>query len=116
VLSPFLASLTGIWFWLQVSSLLSRIGENKVVYAIGSSTKDIMIHHQFAFWLVSSVFYLARADGFNVQQYMTNQFYFYTPDGLGQFVLIYSAVGVGLPILARKVYEKTKKTLLTIQI
>lgn len=51
----FIASITGIAFWLRISKILSKcnIADNKILNYIGNNTFTIMMNHVFSFFLLN---------------------------------------------------------------
>jgi fucose 4-O-acetylase-like acetyltransferase len=106
---PFITSLTGIYFWLQVSAILSsKLGSIKVLRYIGNHTWDIMVHHIFAFWLLSTFFFAIAAPAFNVAQYRTNILYVYAINGDTHFLILYVFVGLVVPLLIFMIQSKIR--------
>jgi len=111
VVLPFITSLTGIWFCLQISSFLSqKIGSNRIISFFGNHTSDIMIHHSFGFWVLNSLFFLFAVPNFSVTDYRTNIFYEYYLLGDGHFLILYvfAAILVPLGMLALQSFIKKK--------
>jgi fucose 4-O-acetylase-like acetyltransferase len=106
---PFITSLTGIWFWLQVSAILSsKLGSIKVLRYIGNHTWDIMVHHMFAFWLLNTFFFAIAFSGFSVVQYRTNILYEYIINGDTHFLIFYALVGLIVPLLIFRIQSKIR--------
>jgi fucose 4-O-acetylase-like acetyltransferase len=104
VFLPFLTSLTGIWFWLQISTFLSsKIGSIKILRYLGNHTWDIMVHHVFGFWLLNTFFFAIAAPGFNVAQYRTKILYEYIINGDTHFLIFYAVVGIVVPLAIFKI-------------
>ena len=106
---PFITSLTGIWFWLQICTILSnKLGKNKIASYLGNHTLDIMIHHLFAFWLLNTFFFAIGAPGFNVSEYRTAIFYEYLLNDDSHFLILYAFLGLTIPIGISKITSRIK--------
>jgi hypothetical protein len=107
---PFVFSLIGIWFYLQVSSVLSKLGDNRVIHLIGTNTYSIMLHQQTVVWLINSVFAILMVNGFNFQQYRTTINYVYTSAGAPFLPFVYMALALIVPSVLAYLYGKTVVT------
>lgn len=110
IITPIIASITGILFWLKISEIIVPIlGENKLVNYISNNTYDIMQHHLF--WMFSTnliIFYLSgifKLNGFDVSKFRSTIYYTYT-FGVWQVQIIYTIICIIMPIFVRYVYEK----------
>ena len=117
---PFITSICGIYFWLQVSRIVATvINEKDIIYKIGNNTFNIMTHHIFCFFVFNSIiFYLSKIFmidylNFNYEFYYTNVWYKVT--NFWPFIeLIYVIIGVFGSILLGflankiKIFIKTK--------
>ena len=57
LITPILASINGIWLWLNISSILVKyIGNNKIVNYVSENTFDIMMHHLFWIFILNILF------------------------------------------------------------
>lgn len=55
---PFITSICGIYFWLQISRIIAvSINENDFIYKIGNNTFNIMTHHIFCFFLLNTIIF-----------------------------------------------------------
>ena len=53
---PIISGITGIAFYLRICKILSdKIGNNKIINLIGTSTNSIMYHHLFVFYCINIV-------------------------------------------------------------
>ena len=101
---PFLTSLTGIWFWLQICNILStKIGNIRFLRSIGNHTWDIMVHHMFGFWLLNTVFFLLNAPGFDIAQYRTKIMYVYTIGVDNHSLIVYVVAGIAVSFAMFKI-------------
>lgn len=112
---PYLTALTGIAFWLRISKLLAPIIKNrKFIRLIADNTYSIMIHQMIGYMCVKWLFYLVSvltplfAD-FNVNLMKTSIWYYYLPNGLQQYGMLYLAGGIFVPILIKKVCDLAAK-------
>lgn len=112
---PYLTAITGIAFWLRVSKLLTPIIKNwKFIRLIADNTYSIMIHQMIGYMCVKWLFYLVSvltplfAD-FNVNQLKTSIWYYYLPNGLQQYGMLYLAGGIFVPILIKKLCDLASK-------
>lgn len=112
---PYLTALTGIAFWLRISKLLTPIIKNwKFIRLIADNTYSIMIHQMIGYMCVKWLFYLVSvltplfAD-FNVNSLKTSIWYYYLPNGLQQYGMLYLAGGIFVPILIKKLCDLVSK-------
>ncbi|MCH5296139.1 MAG: acyltransferase family protein [Ruminococcus sp.] len=102
---PYITSITGIAFWLRISKLITPIIKNqKLLRLISDNTYSIMIHQMLGFMVVKWVFYLISTatpllSDFNVESMKSNIWYYYLPNGLTQWSLLYLVAGIFIPIL-----------------
>lgn len=111
VIIPYVTSVTGIAFWLRISRLLTPIVKNrKFVRLISDNTYSIMIHQMIGYMSVKWLFYFLSvatplfAD-FNAQSMRTNIWYYYLPNGLQQYGMLYLAGGIFVPIAIKKLCD-----------
>lgn len=108
---PYLTALTGIAFWLRISKLLTPIIKNwKFIRLISDNTYSIMIHQMIGYMCVKWVFYLISVltplfANFNINSLKSNIWYFYLPNGLKQYGMLYLAAGIFVPILIKKICD-----------
>lgn len=109
---PYITSITGIAFWLRISKLLTPIIKNwKFVRLISDNTYSIMIHQMIGYMSVKWLFYLFSVitplfKDFNVTTMKTNIWYYYLPNGLQQYGMLYLAGGIFVPIVIGIVTKK----------
>jgi len=117
VFLPFLTSLTGIWFWLQICSILSsKIGSIRILRIIGNHTWDIMVHHLLGFWLLNTVFFILNPPGFDVAQYKTKIMYLYVIGGDTHFLILYAVAGIAVSLAMYKMTSIIKERFLGLSI
>lgn len=113
---PYVTAITGIAFWLRISKLLTPIIKNwKFVRLIADNTYSIMIHQIFGFMCVKWVFYLISEltplfSDFSVRLLKSKIWYFYLPNGLKQYGMVYLAAGIFIPILIKLICDFTVKS------
>ena len=111
VLIPYIISITGIAFWLRITRLLTPvIGSSKTVRMIGDNTYSIMVHQMFGFMCVKWIFLLidkitGSFPDFNVTSLRSSIWYYYLPNGLKQYAIIYLAAGVFIPIAIKAICD-----------
>lgn len=104
IYNPFLVGFLGIAFWLRISRIITPVvKESKLLNLIAENTFSIMIHQFLGFMLVKSVFafgnqYFNLFSTFDWIEYKTNIFYFYLPQGLEQYTILYLIGGLLVPI------------------
>ncbi|MCW4044103.1 MAG: acyltransferase [Candidatus Bathyarchaeota archaeon] len=118
VFLPFLTSLTGIWFWVQICGILSsKIGSIRVLRFLGNHTWDIMVHHMLGFWLLNTVFFLINAPDFDITQYTTKIMYVYEIGGDNHSLILYAIAGITVSLSMFKIVallrERLSKLLIT---
>lgn len=111
---PLIVGLLGISFWLRVSKILVPIiGKSKIVNTIADSSYYIMIHQFIGFMMVKTVFYILylitpRFNNFNINSFKTDIWYLYLPKDISQFEILYLIAGLLIPIIIKKLIEKSK--------
>jgi fucose 4-O-acetylase-like acetyltransferase len=114
ILQPFLSSFTGIWLYLQVSMLLSKLLSptklpSRVLRYVGDNSWSIMFHQFLGFWLLSTVFLFAGLDGFNVVAYQTDIYYRYLVGGYALSAMLYVFAGLLLPLVISYLVMKFRR-------
>lgn len=110
ILLPFLTSITGIAFWLRVSSILERslCKGNKIIEYVSSNTWTIMMHHMFIIFIINSIFALLVDKiglvGFDFQAFKNNVYYAYLYKDY-RFSLFYLIACISIPLIL-KFYSK----------
>ena len=111
VMIPYVTSLTGIAFWLRISKLLTPVVKNwSFVRLIADNTYSIMLYQMMGYLSVKWMFYLLSYitpwfSDFNAESMRTSIWYYYLPNGLQQYGMLYLAGGIFLPIAFKKVYD-----------
>ncbi len=111
---PYITSITGIAFWLRISKLLTPMIKNwKFIRIISDNTYSIMIHHMLGFMVMKWLFYAISLitplfSDFNIQSLKSSIWYYYLPNGLYQYALLYLISGLFVPILIAIISKKVK--------
>lgn len=112
---PYVTAITGIAFWLRISKLLTPIIKNwKFVRLIADNTYSIMIHQMLGYMCVKWLFYLVSVvtplfSDFNVVKMKSSIWYYYLPNGLQQYAILYLAGGIFVPILIKIICDQGVK-------
>lgn len=115
VFLPLITSMTGILFWLRISRILVKcIGNNKIVNTISNNTFSIMSHHfiyLFAFNMILYVINLKWAvPYFDTEKLANAWIYIYeVPNWNMLLQVFYVILGIGGPILGKKVWDAIVK-------
>lgn len=97
---PYLTTVTGTYFWLQIAKLLNMLRvKNPVtalVYKMGDDSFSLMMHHVFGFFLLNTVFYMGRTIfvGFDTEFYKNTVDYLYLPGSSFVMKCLYLVCGV----------------------
>ena len=108
---PYITAITGIAFWLRISRLLTPLVKSwAFVRLISDNTYSIMIHQMMGYMSVKWIFWLISVStplfsDFNTNLMKTNIWYYYLPNGLKQYALIYLAGGLFVPIVIKKLCD-----------
>jgi len=114
---PFLSGYLAIAFWLRISRILEpAIGNSKIINLISDNTYAIMMHHLMAFMVVKTMFgIIAKTtpffSDFGYLAYKTNIWYYYRPNYVDQFLLLYVVAGIALPIIFQIIWNSIKQKL-----
>jgi fucose 4-O-acetylase-like acetyltransferase len=110
VFLPFITSLTGIWFWLQICTFFSqKIGPNRIIGWLGKNTLQLMIFQMFAFWLLNSLFFAVGAPNFDVVAYKSNIYYEYLLFNDAHMLVLYLLAGIIIPLVIYKAVTVMKQ-------
>lgn len=108
---PYITSVTGIAFWLRVSRLLTPIIKNwSFVRLTSDNTYSIMIHQMIGYMSIKWIFRLISITtplffDFNILILRSNIWYYYLPNGLTQYGILYLAGGIFVPIGIKKLCD-----------
>ncbi len=120
-LLPFVTGTVGIAFWLRIAKILEPgIGKSRTMNAIADHSYSIMLH-QFMGFMAVKTFYalLVKFTGhfadFDMAAYKSDIWYYYTPERLPYYSLIfYLAAGIALPVamalIGKFIYKKIKRS------
>ena len=114
---PYVTAVTGIAFWLRVSKMLTpALSKSSFWDYFGRNTYAVMMHQVLAFLIVKSVFALGNTalgcfTDFDWNAYLTDVYYFYLPNGLTQFKMLYVIAGIALPLLLQKGIDAASRKL-----
>ena len=113
-----LTPIAGIFFWLKISQIISNmLKENNIIKFISQNTWSIMMHHQFVFLSINTLFFLFNKhfgifSDFNVKSFQSNVWYEYKVFGDYKFNLVYILLGILIPLIIKfyliKYSEKNK--------
>lgn len=113
---PIVIGYLGIAFWMRMANLLEPlIGKSRWINLIADNTFSIMMNQFLGFMAVKSVYaalskYAGFFSDFDQACYRTNIWYYYTPKGLEQSLILYTAAGILIPILIQKTIDLAKRT------
>jgi len=114
---PFVVGILGIAFWLRVSRILvPALKDSKCMNYIANNTFSIMIHQFLGFMFVKFLFslgyrYFSLFPNFDWIEYKTNIFYFYLPQGIVQYTILYLIAGIMIPLAIAYIVGFVKKQL-----
>lgn len=117
VILTYLATMNGIAFILRISKDLGPyIGNTPGIRMVADNTYSIMRHHYFGFFLVSCLFAaIASLDPvaarFNYTAFYGSM-YFYYPQNLICWALLYCVAGVVFSILVHYTWDKIRSKLM----
>ena len=103
LLTPFIAGVLGLGFWLRTARLLEpTFARDKWVNVVADNSMSIMMNHFLGFMLVKTGFALVQrftshCQDFDLAQFKSNLVYFYAPGGR-VFYIFYLAAGLLVPI------------------
>ena len=112
---PYITAITGIAFWLRVSKLLTAAVRHwKPIILVADNTYSIMIHQMIGYMCVKWLFAILSITtplfkDFNFILLKTNIWYYYLPNGLLQYALLYLAGGILVPIGIKKLLDLVYK-------
>ena len=116
---PYISAITGIAFWLRVSKLVAPIIKHwKQILLVADNTYSIMIHHLTGFMVVKWIFYLISCitplfSDFNMVTMKETMWYFYMPNGVYSYAIIYLAGGIFFSVLIGIIQKKAWKSIKT---
>ncbi len=101
---PYLTVITGTWFWLRISRIISDTSAGRGLDRIGMNSFSIMMHHVAIFFAINLVTYaicirLPENGGFDVAEFHSNVNYAYQLGGMYAWKCIYLIAGILIPVL-----------------
>jgi len=118
---PFCVGFLGIAFWFRISKIVEPlIGRSKIINLIGNNTYSIMINHFLGFWLINLILGIINkttslCEKFDWNLFKTDVFYFYIPNNIYQFRIIYLVAGIVFSIAIQYLINYAKKIFYTIK-
>lgn len=114
---PFITSVCGIYFWLQISRIIAvAINKNDFIYKIGDNTFNIMTHHIFCSFVLNTIIFefikISNKNyfNFNYDLYYTNVWYKIT--NFWPFIdFMYVAIGIIGSIFIGYLFKEIKTLL-----
>lgn len=116
VFMPYIIGILGIAFWLRVSDILKEITKkSKIINTIADNTYGIMIHQFLGFFIIKTIFAILSKiniiQDFDWLKYKSDIWYYYIPNNLNQWFILYLIAGIVIPILINKILDKIEKRL-----
>lgn len=111
---PFVVGFLGIAFWFRIARLLTPVLQNsKAIRLIADNTYSIMINQFFGFWLVKMAFWgisglVKLYPVFSPTHLKTDIWYYYLPNNMANWLLVYFAAGLVVPILMQAASDRIK--------
>ncbi len=103
IFRPFIVGILGILFWLRVSKILEPVlSKSKLIMTVSRNTYDIVIHHIMGYFILNYIYYRLSVNfftDFNAEAFKNNIYYFYTPKGINNFLILYLVFGFGFSLL-----------------
>lgn len=118
IFMPFIIGIIGIAFWLRVGRILAPIlKDSRCLKVVTDNSYSIMTNQLLGFMVIKTIFallskYTGLCSNFDMLEYKTNIWYFYLPDNIIQWGIIYVISGIAIPILIQLGINKIK-TLVT---
>lgn len=109
---PYLATITGIAFWLRISRILEPLsGRLKGLLFLGKSTYAVMMHHILGFMLLKAILYrlspfFPSLHDFDHAAFLSDIGYIFLPNGSDAFKWVYLAAGIGFSLLMQHITDK----------
>lgn len=113
-IEPYIIATLAIAFWLRVSKILEPITKNsRIISYIGRNTFSIMIHQYLGFFVLNCIFALLSKvallyPSFDWYSFKNSVSYFYLPNGLNQWSILYLIFGITIPLLINYILQKVK--------
>ena len=99
---PYLTVITGTWFWLRISRIISATSIGRGLDRIGMNSFHIMMHHVAIFFAINLITYAIcmlypGTGGFDVDEFYSNVNYTYLFGGMYAWKCIYLTAGLFIP-------------------
>lgn len=111
---PILIGFTGIAFWFRICKILTpALKDSKTINIIANNTYAIMTHQFIGFFTVKYIFgELSKVStyfkGFDWYRFKTDIWYYFIPQQINQWLIIYLMAGIFIPILISYILKKLK--------
>ncbi len=111
-LMPFVVGVLGVLFWFRIAALVTPIiGNNKYVNMIANNTYSIMINQIIGFMIVKTVFAYFSVktslfNDFDMMRYKNEIWYYYVPDGMNQWLILYTVSGIVFSIFMQYIVSR----------
>lgn len=118
---PFIIPILGILFWLRISRIVAPIvPQCKYVMMVADNTYSIMANQFLGFMLVKITFGIVNRlsearifMAFSWEEFYSDIWYYYVPAGISQWLILYLAAGMIIPILIQKGINALKKGIIS---
>lgn len=120
VFLPYIQSFVAIMFWLRIARiLLPVIQDNEYIRMIADNAYTIMINQFMGFMLVKTLFavihkYTVFCSDFLVDEFKGDIWYYYLPQDMKQWFLVYIVAGIVVPIIMQLCINVMKDRLLRV--
>ncbi len=114
---PYIIGFCQIAFWLRIGKIMEPVTKDSaLIRLIAENTYSIVAHHLLGFFLVKCFFAALYAKtalcaDFDNAAFHSDFQYYYMPGGVTQSMLIYTAVGLTLPLVWVVIKKKLLKAL-----
>lgn len=108
---PFIVATIGILFWLRISKIIEPIIKtNKLIKIISDNAFSIMVHQFMGFFIVKVLFaiiskFITMTPVFSFDKFKSNIWYYYYPNNIYQWGIVYVAAGVIIPIVIMQIQK-----------
>lgn len=114
IFMPFIAGTIGIAFWFRIGRILVPVLEHsKCLKIITDNSYSIMANQILGFMCIKTIFavlsqYTPFCGSFNMTEYKTNIWYFYVPNEIPQWQIVYVIAGIAIPLIIQFGINKIK--------
>ena len=113
---PIITGITGIWFWLRISRIITPFfSESKIFTEISNNTKAIMMHHIFFMLVINIMFYYSKGilnlEGFDVNDFKSSNMWYRYYGNCNQLGIIYVIFGIYGSLKVAQLEKKIEKTI-----